>query len=128
MRNRRARLGIALSCAALAATSLACTSHVANVTIFSTRNVEMSQPHDRLPRVKESDSRLWLLFLPLGSPPSGLRAAIDMIDDQKADYLTNVEVTDGGWSLLAISMGWVTVEADPWRRSGVAPPREHDED
>ena len=127
MRERRARLGIALGCAALAATSLACTSHVANVTIFSTRNVEMSAPHDRLPRVEESDSRLWLLFIPLGSPPSGLAAAADMIEDQNADYLTNAEVTEGGWTLLAISMGWVTVEADPWRRSGVAAPRESDD-
>ena len=127
MRIRRIRVGIAVLCSMVATTSLGCTSHVARVTIFSTRNVEMSQPHDRLPRVKESDSRLWLLFLPLGSPPSGLRAAIDMIDDQKADYLTNVEVTDGGWSLLAIRMGWVTIEADPWRRSGVAPPKPDDD-
>jgi hypothetical protein len=128
MRIRRIRVGIAVLCSALAATSLGCTSHVANVTIFSTRNVEMSQPHERLPRVKESDGRLWLLFLPLGSSPSGLRAAVDMIEEQKADYLTNVEVTEGGWSLLAISMGWVTVEADPWRRSGVAPPPKSDND
>jgi hypothetical protein len=128
MRIRRIRAGIAILCSTLAATSLGCTSHVASVTIFSTRNVEMRQPHDRLPRATESDSRLWLLFLPLGSSPSGLRAAIDMIEEQKADYLTNVEVTEGGWSLLAISMGWVTVEADPWRRSGVAAPRESDTD
>jgi hypothetical protein len=115
-----ARVGILILGSALASTSLACTSHVANVTIFSTRNVEMSQPHERLPRKEESDSRLWLLFLPLGSAPSGLRAATDMIEEQNADYLTNVDVTEGGWTLLAISQGWVTVEADPWRRSGVA--------
>jgi hypothetical protein len=124
----RVRVGMALLWSALASTLLACTSHVATVTIFSTRNVEMSQPHDRLPRVEESDSRLWLLFLPLGGAPSGLRAATDIIEDENADYLTHVEVTEGGWSLLAISMGWVTVEADPWRRSGVAAPDESRDD
>jgi hypothetical protein len=122
----RVRVGIALLCFALGSALLGCTSHVANVTLFSTRNVEMSQPHERLPRTKESDSRLWLAFIPLGSSPSGLRAAMDLIEEKNADYLTNVEVTEGGWSLLAISMGWVTVEADPWRRSGVAAPREDD--
>jgi hypothetical protein len=119
----RDRVAILLLCSMFVGLAVGCTSHVGNVTIFSTRNVEMSQPHDRLPRVKESDSRLWLAFIPLGSPPSGLQAGIDMIEDQNADYLTNVEVTEGGWTLLAISMGWVTIEADPWRRSGVATPR-----
>jgi len=86
------------------------------MTLFSTKNVEMSQPHDRFPRVSESDGRLWLLFLPLGGEPSGLKAADRLMEEQKADYLTNVEVTEGGWTLLAISYGWVEVEADPWRR------------
>jgi hypothetical protein len=100
----------------LATVALGCTSTVGKMTLFSTKNVEMSQPHDRLKRASESDGRLWLLFLPLGGDPSGLKAAADLLEDQKADYLTNVEVTEGGWSLLAISYGWVTVEADPWRQ------------
>lgn len=119
-------LGITLLGSVLAGASLGCTSHVGSATLFSTRNAEISQPHERLPRVEESDSRLWLLFLPLGGAPSGWRAATDMIEEQNADYLTNIEVTEGGWSLLAVSMGWVTVEADPWRRSGVAAPRDDD--
>jgi hypothetical protein len=96
--------------------ALGCSSTVAKVSLFSTRNVEMSQPHDRLERASETDSRLWLLFLPLGSEPSGLRAAVDLLEDENADYLTNVEVIEGGWSLLAISYGWVEVQADPWRK------------
>jgi hypothetical protein len=117
----RVRFGIPLLCSALAATAFGCTSKVATVTMFSTRNVDMSQSHDRLPRAKESDSRLWLLFIPLGGAPSGLQAAVDLIEDKDADYLTNVDVTEGGWSLLAISRGWVTVEADPWHSPGPAP-------
>lgn len=120
----RTRIGILVLSVMWVAMGTGCTSQVGKATIFSTRNVEMSQPHERLPRAKEMDSRLWLAFIPLGSPPSGIQAAIDLIEEQNADYLTNVEVTEGGWSLLAISMGWVTVEADPWRRSGVAAPRE----
>ena len=99
----------------LAIVALGCTSTVGRMTLFSTKNVEMSQPHDRLKRASESDGRLWLLFLPLGGDPSGLKAAASLLEEQKADYLTNVEVTEGGWSLLAISYGWVEVEADPWR-------------
>jgi hypothetical protein len=110
------RVPKSLALSLLAIVALGCTSTVASVTIFSTRNVEMSQPHDRLERATERDSRLWLLFLPLGREPSGLRAAMDMIEDENADYLTNIEVTEGGWSLLAVSYGWVKIEADPWRK------------
>jgi hypothetical protein len=119
----RVRFEIALLCSGLVSISLGCTSHVASVTLFSTRNVEMSQPHDRLPRAEESDARLWLAFIPLGGAPSGLRAATDLIEEQKADYLTNIEVREGGWTLLAVSMGWVTVESRsvaPQRRGGSA--------
>jgi hypothetical protein len=120
-------VGIALGCAALAAHSLACTSHVANVTIFSTRNVEMSAPHDAFRARRRATAGCGCCSSRSAGRPSGLAAATDMIEDQNADYLTNAEVTEGGWTLLAISMGWVTVEADPWRRSGVAAPRESDD-
>jgi len=113
----RVHKGFALALLSLLPTiALGCSSKVASVTMFSTRNVELTQPHDRLERTKESDSRLWLLFLPLGGEPSGLQAAARILEEQNADYLTNAEVTEGGWSLLAISYGWVEVEADPWRR------------
>jgi hypothetical protein len=105
----------------LAGTALGCSSKVATLTLFSTRQVEMMQPHDRVDRVKETDSRLWLLFLPLGGAPSGLSAAVRILEEQKADYLSNVEVTEGGWSILALSGGWVEVEADAWRRRGGEP-------
>lgn len=94
-----------------------CSSKVATITMFSTRNVEMSQPHDRLERVTETDRRLWLVFIPLGGSPSGLDAAQRIIEENGADYLTNVEVNEGGWSILALSGGWVEVAADPWRRT-----------
>jgi hypothetical protein len=42
---------------------------------------------------------------------------VRLLEEKDADYLTNVDVTEGGWTLLAISGGWVEVEADPWRRS-----------
>ena len=46
-----------------------------------------------------------------------------ILDEQNADYLSSVEVTEGGWSILAISWGWVEVEADAWRRRSAAEPR-----
>lgn len=117
---KRARLPVLL--AVLAATGLGCSSKVATLTLFSTRQVELTQPHDRIDRVEETDSRLWLLFLPLGSAPSGLEAAVRILEEQEADYLTSVEVTEGGWTLLAISGGWVEVQADAWRRRSGATP------
>jgi hypothetical protein len=103
------------SCLLLAAGITGCSSHVARLTLYSTRNVDLSAQHDRLPRVEQSDRRLWLAFIPLGGEPSGLVAAQEILEDKNADYLTNVEVREGGWTLLAISMGWVEVAADPWR-------------
>src|SRR5262245_2314990 len=117
---RRGRFAVGFL-ALLAAAMSGCSSKVATLTMFSTRQVELSQPHDRIDRVEETDRRLWLLFLPLGSPPSGLAAAVRIQEEHNADYLTNVEVTEGGWTLLAISSGWVSVEADAWRRRGAAP-------
>lgn len=111
-----ARRRLLLVCTALLVAASGCSSKVASITLFSTRNVEMGQPHDRLARAKETDSRTWLLFVPLGGSPSGLEAAVRLLEEEQADYLTNVEVTQGGWSLLAISHGWVEVEADPWRQ------------
>jgi hypothetical protein len=116
------RIGFVVICSLLAASAWGCSSKVATVTIFSTRNVEMNAPHDRLERTSETDGRLWLLFLPLGGAPSGLDAAVRLLEEKDADYLTNLEVTEGGWSLLAISHGWVEVEADPWRKSVGAKP------
>lgn len=113
------RLGAALC--SLAMMAMGCSSKVATLTIFSTRNVAMSQPHERLERASATDRRLWLVFLPLGGAPSGLQAAQQILDDNDADYLTDVEVTEGGWSILAISGGWVEVEADPWRRASASP-------
>jgi hypothetical protein len=111
-----------LAALALAASAWGCSSHVATLSLLSTRQVDLRAPHDRLDRTSESDGRLWLLFLPLGGAPNGLDAAVRILEEKDADYLTNVEVREGGWSLLAISRGWVEVEADPWRKSVGANP------
>ena len=112
MRHRSSLMAL---CLLFAAGLPGCSSKVARLTIYSTRNVDMSAAHDRLERTERSDSRLWLLFLPLGGEPSGIEAAQDILEEKNADYLTNVEVSEGGWTLLAISGGWVEVSADPWR-------------
>ena len=118
MRHRHSFIVLSLL---LAAALPGCSSKVARLTIYSTRNIDMSAPHDRLERTERSDSRLWLLFLPLGGEPSGIEAAQDILEEKNADYLTNVEVTEGGWTLLAISGGWVEVSADPWRAQSRLP-------
>src|SRR5262245_48230351 len=100
------RSAAVLAALALSASAWGCVSHVATLTLLSTRQVELGTPHERLERTSETDRRLWLLFLPLGGAPSGLDAAVRILEDKDADYLTNVEVREGGWTLLAISSGW----------------------
>jgi len=86
----RVHLCLTLLCSVLVSTALGCSSKVATLTMFSTHNVDMSQAHHRLERAKATDNRLWLVF-PLGGAPSGLEAAVDLIDAQNADDLTNVD-------------------------------------
>ncbi len=117
MLPRRTRVAVSCSLAIASATAMGCASTVANLTVVSTKNVDFSASYERLERASESDSRTWLLFIPLGGEPSGVQAATALLESQDADYLTNVEVREGGWSLLAISRGWVEVEADPMRRT-----------
>jgi hypothetical protein len=114
--NRRIVLAAA-GMALMSMTGTGCSSTVASLTMVSTKNVDLSAPHERLPRASENDDRFWLLFIPLGGEPSGVQAATKLLEDASADYLTNVEIREGGWSILAISRGWVEVEADPMRRN-----------
>ena len=69
-----------------------------NLTLLSTRNVDLSAPHDVIARgKKESDGRFWLLFIPFGGEPNGLKATSELLEKNEGDYLTNVEVTSTGW-------------------------------
>jgi hypothetical protein len=113
-----ARLAGALLVAAL---GIGCTT-TSNLTVVSTRNVDFSAPHEVVARgAKSTNGRLWLLVIPLGPEPSALKAVNTLLEKNDGDYLTNVEVESGGFSLLALSWGSVTVKADVWQTSSTSP-------
>ena len=86
------------------------------LTLASTRNVDLSAPHEVIARGKsKTDGRFWLLFIPFGGEPNGVGALSDLLEKSEGDYLTNVEVTSTGWSLLAVSWGSVSVKGDVLR-------------
>jgi hypothetical protein len=87
-----------------------------SLTLASTRNVDLSAPHEVVARGKsKTDGRFWLLFIPFGGEPNGIGALSDLLEKAEGDYLTNVEVTSTGWSLLAVSWGSVSVKGDVLR-------------
>ena len=86
------------------------------LSLASTRNVDLSAPHEVVARSKsKTDARFWVLFIPFGREPNGIGALSDLLEKSEGDYLTNVEVTSTGWSLLAVSWGSVSVKGDVLR-------------
>ncbi len=97
-----------------------CSTTMAHLTIASTKTTDFSQPHRRAAsEATASDGRLWLTILPLGSAPSVDKAMNHLLEEYNGDYLTDVEIIDVGWTLLAISYGSYSVKGDVW---ATAPP------
>jgi hypothetical protein len=106
---------------------LGCSS-TQTLTLVSTKNVDLSAPHELSERgAEESKKRFWLLFIPFAREPSGLDAATKVLDEHEGDYLTNVEVTKTGWSILVVSWGSISVKGDVYKRVnpvvGTPPPQ-----
>ena len=99
-----------------------CSSTLGKMTLISTKNVDFTGSRKAVARGAEhSEGRFWILFIPFGSAPSGLRIVDTMLSDHQSDYLTNVNVTGGGWTLLVAGYEWVAVEADAWQTGVVEP-------
>ena len=92
-------------------------AQVSRMTIASTKNVDLSASSEKTgERKSASNSRLWILFIPFGRMPNFDRAMDRAIKKGKGDFLTNVRVKQGGWSIIGlVSFGSVSVEGDVWR-------------
>jgi hypothetical protein len=116
-----------LACALVALALLVGTgcAQVSKMTVASTKNVDMSAGAEKTgERKSASNSRLWILFIPFGRAPNFDRAMDRAIARGKGDFLTNVQVKQGGWSIIGlVSYGWVHAEGDVWRSKtpGAAP-------
>lgn len=92
-------------------------AQVSRMTVASTKNVDLSAGSEKTgERKSASNSRLWILFIPFGRAPNFDRAMSRAIDRGKGDFLTNVRVRQGGWSIIGlVSYEWVDVRGDVWR-------------
>jgi hypothetical protein len=105
--------------------AIGCSSTIASLTVASTKNVDLSGGTKEVGRAEEAtDGRGWILFIPLGGAPSIDNAMNKVIEKNDGDYLTNVKIEQGGWSILAFSRGWLTVKGDVWQTGRAkAPPQ-----
>jgi hypothetical protein len=114
MRSRNAFGALALSALFLSG----CAESIANLTIVSTKTTDFSAPHERAAsQASASDGRMWITILPLGGAPSIDAAINELLQKYNGDYLTDAHITDGGWTLLLISGGSISVKADVWKAS-----------
>ena len=112
MRTRYTLGALALSALVLTG----CADTIANLTIVSTKTTDFSAPHERAAsQASASDGRIWITILPLGGKPSIDAAINELLQKYDGDYLTDAHVIDGGWSLLVISGGSISVKADVWK-------------
>ena len=103
-----------LATIALAVSS--CSSVIANYTIVSTKNVEISRVDlKKIPLqkgVKGTDSRFWFLFFPFGGSPTVENAMFDCLEEGNGDFMTSCRVKDVGWTFLLFSYGGYSVKGD----------------
>lgn len=117
---RFAKISAVAATAALSFAATGCATRLATLPIVSTKNVDMSVPHELVQRNVEGDeTRIWLLFFPLGTEPSLQRAIDEAIEEVGADYLRSASVESSWWSFILFSGGHLNVKGDAWRQTPV---------
>lgn len=117
--TRCASIARSLSCCLSGALLAGCVSAVDGLTVLASGNVGMSGVHEAVgERIGDREGRVWILFLPLGRAPDPKRLTLEILERTQADYLRNVRMRFGGFSLLAVSYDWVDIEGEPWRARG----------
>jgi hypothetical protein len=72
-----------------------CSSHVANFTILSTRNVDLTavdRQDRKLDRADGDDGRFWFLFIPFGGSPSVEVATNECLDNGHGNFVVDGEL------------------------------------
>lgn len=116
----------------LAVLAAGCTAELGRFTVMSTKNVDLSAPHQVVQRGVEGDEgRFWLLFIPFGGAPTITGAVDEALEESEGDYLTSVTVSEGGFWVVLFGYGWVEAKGDvtkvfpekvEYRREAVIPP------
>ncbi len=91
---------------ALAATA-ACARRIGDFSMVSTGDPQYSGMKSAtfVNNVEGTDSRFWILFIPLGSEPN-LKEAVDRcLDKGKGDFIERARFYETGWTLIAVSYG-----------------------
>jgi len=93
-----------------------CTVRQTGFTVLSTKHVELSRidlkETDVARNQKGSDSRLWILFIPLAGNPTLEDAVNTCLENGKGDFIINPIVDSSWWSLILFSYGSWHVEGD----------------
>ncbi len=91
-----------------------CATRIGNFPILTTVKPDYSKIADA-PLVKDvtgSDSRIWLLCIPLGGAPT-LEGAVDAcLDTGHGDFLARARLFDENWTLILFSYGGYSIVAD----------------
>ena len=117
---RSIRLGLASTAFFFA---LGCSTTLANLDVVSTKTTDFAQAHHRsASQASDTDGRLWITILPLGSAPSIDKAINNLLEKYNGDYLTDAKISETGWSILLVSYGEIEVKGDVWSAgAGSAP-------
>lgn len=93
-----------------------CTVRQTGFTVLSTKHVELSRidlkDTDVAREQHGSDSRLWILFIPLSGNPTLENAVNACLENGKGDFIINPVVDSSWWSLILFSYGSWYVKGD----------------
>jgi hypothetical protein len=91
-----------------------CTSLVGRLTLVSTKQPQYERVGSAtiVKDVKASDSRLWFLFIPLGTSPNYQIALDDCLRKGEGDFMVNARFYESWWSVILFSYGSIVVEGD----------------
>jgi len=101
--------------------SLGYSTTVRGITVLSTREVDFDAKHEPAgDRVWRKHLTFKVELLPFGIEPD-LNLMIDeILDDEGADHLRNVEITTTVFALIVLRFRSVSIAADPWRPASEA--------
>lgn len=90
-----------------------CTDRMADLTIVSTKNVELGAKYKKLKKSEGIDKNIYVLFIPIGMP--NMEEAVDnCIENGKGVLLTDAVIKRTFWWALLYGENYYTVTGDVW--------------
>jgi hypothetical protein len=113
-----------LAAASLLALGAGCTHRVADLTVVSSKNVDLYPLDLRGGRpqinVRGVDGRWWFFFLPLGGEPNVEEALDDALKNGVGDLMTDAVLYQRFWTVFFMSRGEFIIEGKVWNSGDIA--------